>query len=157
MIKNIWVTRGLSAIAIIIFGAVLWNLTFLLDFAYQSVIRKIIALFATNNFPMERSWYPLLMHGSFVIIIGFVSWLVYRTKWPVLAKAIYLTVPAAVVLVTVGILLYRWPITSYLAGAIITISILSHFRQTKQPWQYFFAIIFTTLTLFIFTIFGGEI
>lgn len=157
MIKNPWVKKILSALAIIVFGYILWTLTFLFDFAYQSLIRRIIQVFISNNPPLELNWFPIVMHGSFMLLIGFISWLIYRTKWPVLAKAIYLTVPAAVVLVTIGILLYRWPIASYLAGAIIVISILSHFYQTKQPWQYYFAIIFTSITLFIFTLSGGEI
>jgi hypothetical protein len=97
------------------------------------------------------------MHSSFVVIIGIISWIVFRSGLRVLYKAIYMTVPVAVVLATVGIFLYRWPIVSYSVGSLLCIGALCYLYRTKQPWLYYYTVILVGITLAIFTLLGGEI
>lgn len=157
MIKNPKVKIILSALAVAIFGFILLNLTFIFDAIYQNAARGFVGLFISVNHDMKLYWYPLLMHGSFVIVIGLISWLIFRSKLDTLYKAIYMTVPVAVVLATVGIFLYRWQIVSYSVGSLLCIGTLYYFYRTKQPWLYYYAVVLVGLTLAIFTLLGGEI
>ena len=156
LLKNLLVKNILLALVVTIFGFILLILTFLFDFIFQSAIRGFIGFFTlldTNNL----YWFSPLMHFLFVVVIGLISWFVFRSKLKVLYKAIYMTVPVAVVLVTVGIFLYRWPIASYFVGSLLCIFTLYYFYRTKQIWLYYYAVILVGLTLAIFTLLGGEI
>jgi len=157
LLKNPLVKNILSAVAVAIFGFILLNLTFLFDFIFQSVIRALVSLFIPLTPDTNLPLLPGLFHGSFVVVIGLISWLVFRSKLKVIYKAIYMTVPVAVVLATVGIFLYRWPIVSYSVGSLLCISALYYFYRTKQPWLYYYTVVLVGLTLAIFTLLGGEI
>ena len=152
LVKNI-----LSALAVAVFGYMLLIITFIFDTVYQGVIRGIVRLFIPLGPDMNIRWLPPLFHGSFVVVIGLISWLVFRSKLKVLYKAIYMVVPVAVVLVTVGIFLYRWPIISYSVGSLLCIGTLYYFYRTKQPRLYHYAVILMGITLAIFALTGGEI
>lgn len=152
VIKNI-----LLALAVLIFGFILLNLTFLFDALFQSAIRGLVGFFIPLNLTMDLYWFPPLMHGSFVIVIGLISWLVFRSKIKALYKAIFMTVPVAVILVTVGIFLSRWPIISYFVGSLLCFSALYYFYRTKQPWLYYYSVVLVGLALVTFTFLGGEI
>ena len=147
----------LSALAVTFFGFILLNLTFLSDALYQGAIRRFIGLFVPLGPELAFDWFPPLMHGSFVVIIGLISWLVFRSKLKIIYKAIFMTVPVAVVLVTTGMFLYHWPVVSYSVGAFLCTGTLYYFCRTKQPWIYFWAVILVGVTLAIFTTLGGEI
>jgi hypothetical protein len=157
LLKNSIAKSILSAIAVAFFGSILLNLTFLFDVLYQSAIRGIVGLFIPLGPDMKLYWFPPLMHASFVLVIFFISWIVFRSKLGVLYKAIYLTVPVAVVLTTVGIFLYRWPIVSYSVGSLLCIGALYYLYRIKQPWLYYYTVILVGITLAIFTLLGGEI
>ena len=92
-----------------------------------------------------------------MIIIALISWVIFRTKLPVLIKAIFMTVPTAVALVTIGILLYSFPIVPYIVGATLTLGVLYYFYRTNKPWLYYYSVILVAITLMIFTLMGGEI
>ena len=156
LFKNQIVKNILSALAVAFFGFILLNLIFLFDFIYQSAIRGIAILFIPLGSETNMYWFPSL-HGSFVVIIGIISWFVFRTKLRVLYKAIYMTVPVAVVLATMGIILYRWQVISYSIEALLCIGTLYYFYRTKQPWIYYYTLILVSLTLAIYTLTGGEI
>ncbi|PIV10883.1 hypothetical protein CO007_00335 [Candidatus Roizmanbacteria bacterium CG_4_8_14_3_um_filter_36_10] len=103
------------------------------------------------------SWLPPLMHGLFVIVIGIISLFVFRSKLKTLLKSIYMTVPLAVVFVSLGMFFYRWPIIAYLLGGLTTFGLLYYFYHTKKPWLYYYTLILVSLTLSIFSLMGGEI
>jgi hypothetical protein len=147
----------LSALAVAVFGFILLNLTFLFDALYQGIIRRFIGLFIPLGPEMDMRWLPALFHGSFAVVIGIISWFVFRTKLKPIYKAIYMTVPAAVVLVTVGMFLYRWPALVYSVGGLLCLSTLYYFYRTKQPWIYYYAVVLVGVTLAVFTLAGGEI
>jgi hypothetical protein len=139
-------------------GFVLLNLTFLLNY----LVFQFINIFMPSN-PMPSNpesapqWFPLARHILFLIIIALISWIVFRSKLRVLIKAIFMTVPTAVTLVTIGILLYPSPVLPYLVGALLTIGVLFYFYRTHRPWLYYYSVILVALVLMVFTLMGGEI
>jgi hypothetical protein len=153
IVKNI-----LSALAVAFFGFILLNLTFLLDFGFQSALNRIVGLFV-RGVNMDMAWgaYPPLKHLLFCILICLLSWIVFRSKLGTLYKATYMTVPLAVVFATIGIFLYRWPILPYLVGLVFSGAVLYYLRRTRQPWIYYYALILVGLVLAIFSLSGGEI
>jgi len=68
-----------------------------------------------------------------------------------------ITVPIAVVLVTIGMFLYRWPVVAYSVGSLFSVGILYYLYRTKQPWLYFYAVILVSLSLLTAGLFGIEI
>ncbi|MBU4227794.1 hypothetical protein KJ813_02615 [bacterium] len=157
MFKNPIVKNILSALAVAVFGFILLNLAFIFDFLVQSVVKGLIELFTPVDFETNFQWLPPAMHGLFTVIIGIVSWFVFRSKLSTLYKAIYMTVPLAVVFVTLGIFLYRWPVAAYSLGSLLSIGVLYFFYRSKQPWLYYYTVILVGLVLAIFSLLGGEI
>lgn len=157
MFKNPIIKNILSALIVSASGFILWNITFLVDFLFQSIIRGIFGLFVKVGPDSTLYWYPITMHGLFVVFIGLISWPILRSKMRVLFKAIYLTVPLVVVLVTLGIFFYRWPPVPYILGGLFTIGILYYLYRTKKHWLYYFAVLFTSLVLLIAALTGVEI
>jgi len=153
MFKNPRLKNILLALAVAVFGFVLLNLTFLLNYLVFQFIDLIVP---HSSMPANR-WFPLIRHALFLVIIGLISWPIFRSKLGVLFKAIYITVPVAIFLVTIGIFLYEWPIVPYLVGGVFTLVVLFCFYRTKQPWLYYYSVILVALTLMIFTLLGGEI
>ncbi|MDD3887562.1 MAG: hypothetical protein PHN19_02200 [Patescibacteria group bacterium] len=152
IVKNI-----LSALAIAFFGLILLNLTFIFDALYQGIIRGIVNLFIPFNPESRLYWLPFLFHGSFVIIIGLISWPIFISKIRVLFKAIYMTVPTAVILVTLGMFLSNFPIVLYSISILLCIATLYLFYKTKQSWLYYYTVILVSLALTIYNLLGGEI
>lgn len=152
LLKNIF-----SILAVVVFGFILLNLAFILDALYQGIVRSIIGLFIPLGPELQLYWFPPLMHFSFLVVIGLISWLVFRSRLWTLLKAIYLSVPVAAVLVTIGMFLYRWPVIVYPLGTLLCICTIYYFYRTKQPWIYYFTVIFWSIVLAIFTLSGGEI
>jgi len=157
MFKNPLVKKILSALAVAGFGFVLLNLTFIFDALFQGLLRLIFRLFTPVDLMMTFNWFPSLMHGLFLVIIGLLSWFVFRSKLSIFFKAVYMTVPMAVALVTLGMFLFSSPLPAFSLGALLVIGVLYYFYRTKQPWLYYYAVILISLTLAIFTLSGGEI
>ena len=157
ILKNPTIKNILSALAVAVFGFILLNLTFILYYFFHSFIIKILRLFVTIGPESGPRWLPPLIHFSFLVFIGFISWFVLKSKMKVLLKTIYMTVPLAVLFVTLGIFLYNWPIAVYSLGALISAGILYYFYRTKQPWIYYYTLILVALALAIMTLMGVEI
>jgi hypothetical protein len=157
-IKNPTVKHILSAIAVPIIGFLLLNLVFILDFLFQTAVRRIFAFFGRNMNPEQNLLFiPPFLHILFAILVLLISWFVLRSKLGTLWKAIYLTVPWAVVLATLGILLYQQPLTLAIMGISLIISFLVYLYQTQQPWIYYYSVILVAVVLSVFTLMGGEI
>jgi len=159
MFKNRYIKNVLSALAVAVFGFVLLNLTFLFDFLFQSLIVRFIKLFIPIivDPEMDYHWFPPMMHASFVVVIGLISWFIFKSKLGKIYKAIYSTVPLAVVFATIGIFLYRWPVLAYGINTLVFGVILFYLYKTKKPWIYYYTLILVALVLLIFTLSGGEI
>ena len=154
--KNLLFRYILPAIALTIFSFILLNITFVVDFLFQSLIRGIVMYFIPID-EMKDVWFPPLMHFLFVIFIGCISWIVFKSKLRVFIKATYMTVPLAVVMVTIGMFLYQWSVVSFLLGGLFILSVLYYLHYTKQPWLYYYSTILISLTFFIVGLLGVEI
>jgi hypothetical protein len=155
--KNTIVKNILSAIAVAGFGFILLNLAFLFDYLFQSLVDGFIKLLTPVNFNMTCYWFPPIKHAMFVVIIGLISWLIFRSKLRVLYKAIFMTVPLAVVYITIGIFFYRWPIIIYSLGGLFNIGVLYYFYRTKKSWLYYYTLILVGITMLIVGLLGIEI
>ncbi|MFH1388583.1 MAG: hypothetical protein ABIG86_01015 [Patescibacteria group bacterium] len=149
----------LSALAVAGFGFILLGLTFFFGFLFQSLITKIVKLFIPVNVnpEMDYYWFPSMLHALFVVVVGLISWPIFRSKLRVPYKAIYMTVPLAVVFVTLGIFLYRWPVVAFSIGGLFSIGVLYSFYRTKQPWIYYYTVILVATALAIMTFLGVQI
>lgn len=157
MFKNPIVKKTLSAVAVAIFGFILLNLAFLFDFLIQSLVDSVIKLFTPADINMDWSWFPSVKHAMFVVIIGLISWFVFRSKLGVFYKAIYMTVPLAVIFATLGMFLYPWPLIAYSLGGLFGIGVLYYFYRTKQPWLYYYTVILVGLVMLFMGLTGAEI
>ena len=152
VLKNI-----LSALAVAFFGFILLNLAFIFDALFQGVLRMLFGLFLPLGPESNLYWFPPLMHCLFLAVIFLISYFVFKSKLKVIYKAIYMTVPVAAVLVTVGMFLNHWPIAVYSVGVLLCAGTLYYFYKTKQPWLYYYTVILVSVVLAIFTATGGEI
>jgi hypothetical protein len=150
---NPWIKNILSALAVAVLGFVLLNLTFLLNF----LLFKLIDLCLPHELITAFPWFPMVRYALFLVIIILISWPVFRSKLSTLYKAIYLAVPTTVVLVSIGIFMYRWPPAAYLVGGIFAAGILFYLYCMRQPWLYYYAVLLVALTLMVFTLLGGQI
>ncbi len=155
--KNKAVKNILSALAIIVFGFILLNIAFMFDFLFQSAIMAILKLFIPGDLFLQYPWFPPVMHVLFLIVIGLISWIVFNSKLKVLLKAIYMNVPLAVVFMTIGMFFYPWPLVTFLIGGLFFISVLYYLYRTKQPWLYYFSLIFIGVLMLLVVITGVEI
>lgn len=154
MIKNPLLRNILSALVVAVSGFILLNLTFLFFAAVDWLLEKLIIPGST---PMERPWFMPVSFAVSAAIIALISWFVFRSKLTTLIKAIFLTVPVAVILALIGITLYHWPVIPYMVGGLLTISVLFYFYRTKQHWLYYYTVILVALALMILALLGVEI
>lgn len=157
ILKNPIIKNVLSAIAVAGFGFILLNLAFIFNFLFQNFVDKIARLFTSVDFNMAWHWFPMLKHLMFVVIIFLISWFVFRSKLGVLYKAIFMTVPLAVVYVTIGIFFYQWPIIAYSLSGLFSIGVLYYFYRTKKPWLYYYTLILVGLAMLLVGLLGIEI
>jgi hypothetical protein len=153
LLKRPYVINILSALAVAAIGFVLLNLTFLFNF----LVFRFIDIFIPDDLESLPRWLPVARHILFVIIIGLISWVMFRLKLPVLIKAIFMTVPTAVTLVTIGILLNPVPVLPYVIGGLLTIGVLYYFYRTNKSWLYYYSVSLVAVILMVFTLMGGEI
>lgn len=147
----------LSVIAIPIFGFILLNIIFVLYALFYFLVTKIINIFIRIN--VEMSWYflPSIIRFCFLSVIIIVSYFIFRSKLKTLFKAIFLVAPVASTLVILGIFLYHWPVIIYSLGFLLVSGVIYYLYKTKQPWIYYYSLIFTSLALAIFFASGGDI
>jgi len=153
LMKHPWVKNILSALVVAAAGFVLLNLTFL----FYALVFQFFDIFARGNPGPIPQWIPAARAIIFMAIIALISWLVFRSKLPVLVKATFMTVPTATVLVFVGMFTYPSAFLPYLIGGLLVAGVLFYFYRTHKPWLYFYSVLLVALTLMIFTLMGGEI
>lgn len=150
ILNNPYVKNILSALAVSFFGFILWNLAFVL----YALFVKTVLIFTPVEVVHPSSWYMLLI---FAVMLAILSWFVLKSTLPDLIKATWTTVPLVVVLVGIGILTYPNSLLSFGLSAAVVMLILLYLWLSKTSWIYFYATLFTTITLLIFTLSGGEI
>jgi len=152
MVKNVF-----YALAVAVFGFILLNLTFIFDAFYQGLVRGFIGLFVNLDLNMDLYWFSPLMHFSFVVVIGLISWFIFKSKLKSIYKAIFMTVPLAVVFATIGMFLYSWTWAVYLIGILFFAGVFYYLCRTKQPWIYYYTLILISFLMFLVALLGVEI
>jgi hypothetical protein len=152
IVKNI-----LSAIAVAVFGFALLNLVFIIYALFQNLIIMAIEFFMPPTSDSDLYLFPPLIRVLSLIIIGIISWFVFKLKINTVYKAIYMTVPLAAVFVTIGIFLSSWHILVYLFGALFSFGVLYYFYRTKQSWIYYYTLILIALVLLIMNVLRIDI
>lgn len=158
-LENPLVVKILSAIAIVIVGFILLNLTFLAAFLFNNLLDVVVGLFGLSRETLNRdmNWYPSLRHLLFTLSVIGLSFLVYKSKLKDLLKAIYTPVPVATIMVTFGIFFYTVPAVVYVLSGIFFLGSLYYIYVTKRPWVYYYALISTTMLLLYGMLTGAEI
>lgn len=153
------IIRGiLEMVAVVIGGIILLNLTFLLDYVFQNILLLILkSFFDVESLYKNAFWFPSLMHVLFVFLMGVITYYIFKSKWKTLFKAIYLSVPTAVTLVSLGIFLYQKPIVVLTLSVGLVLLVLFFFYKKKLPWIYFVSIIWISITLLVMNILGKDI
>lgn len=146
----------LPAVAVLVLGYIFLNLAFLLDFFYQTIIRALlqpIYQWDKDSF----SLFPAVLHISYLLLLGILSWFLLRLRMHRILKASYLTVPLAAGYVTIGMFTYANQVVSFLCGAVFGGITLYAILKTKLHWLYQFAWGAITVTMILGAIFGMEI
>ena len=133
----------LIIIAMPILGFILLNLTFIFDALFQLILRMVRI--------------PINMHILFAIFILIISWFVLKSKLKNIYKAVYSHIPVAVILVTEGILLYKWTPAVYIVGSLTYGIIILYLYKTKKEWYFYYSVSWLTLALLIMGILGVDI
>lgn len=150
-----WQKNVLSALVIVGGGFLLFNAAFMLAaFVGTACTFLVGAISQTDDFALN----PMFWWLVFIVIIMVVSWFVLRTKWNVLVKATYLTMPLMVALIFTGVLLFKRPTwVPAVAGAAIVCAVLFFLYRKKLPWQYYFAVLYTGALALYVMLAGVEI
>jgi len=101
---------------------------------------------------------PYIAWPIYLVIILVISWFVFRSKLPDLAKATYLTLPLMIAVVFEAILLYeqsQWLILG--VGAVIVCAVLLFLYIKKLSWLYYFATLYVAVLGMIILFTGVEI
>lgn len=126
-------------------GLVLFGLTFMADFAFQSLLRIVF-----------KAGGPL--HVLFALLTLVASYYVLKAdKLPDLLKAVYFTVPAIVSLITVYISLYQWPVMAYVSMAVVAALLILYLYRTRRSWIFYYALGFVGVVLLVVQLTGMEI
>lgn len=146
----------LQVILIAVVAFILWNVVFILDYLFSLTILDLVKLL-TGGSEQDFDFLMPLIQVAYASLFGRAAWLVWKSRVKIIYKAIFLTIPMAIVLVLAGIFFYRWPAAAFGVGTLATLGVLFQFQRTKQPWQYWWSVIFTSVALAIFFLSGGEI
>ena len=122
MIKNPILKNILSALAILVFSVILLILIFLLYTLINDFYTKLL------------HWGPNPGPITSVVVLAVLSWFIFRSKLATLYKAIYTTVPVAIVLAVILICCVDkgWPVLGYSLSALFSLGILAYLFLTKK-------------------------
>ncbi len=151
--KSPLVRNILSALAVSFFGFALWNLAFIILAGMVRIPLLLLPGSVVETMPRLMPYVLVL----FIALLTVLGWWVFRSSLPDLFKATYLTMPLVVVLTGIGVMTYPNPRLSYGLCTAVVAAVLAALVITKRPWIYYYATLYTAITLLIFTLAGGEI
>ena len=151
--KSVYLKYFLSALAIVAGGFFLFNIVFLI---FAGIINGIL-FFLPDDFTATDTWFmPVAMSMIGIsFLVGF--YFLFKSKLPQLIKAVLMTVPAAIVFVGIGVALYKWPWAIYTLSILIGLTVFYYFYRSKQPWLYYFSILYVAIALIIMSLTGTDI
>jgi len=131
-LKN-WQKQVLSVGILMAGGYVLFTLAFIL---YAFVINGLMALGGMS----ENASPPAIGRVVAYLLILILSWLVFRSRLPVLVKATVLQMPLMVTLVMLGIVLYGQSILLLIVlGIAVMGATMAFITYRRLSWQYWFS------------------
>lgn len=136
-------------VAIVVGGFILFNLGFLLA---AVVIRGTQILLG----PTLGS--PAIGRYVFLAVMGLISWFVFKSKLPTIAKATFMSLPLITLLLMIGISFFGTPLwlTIALDATVIGV-VLFNLKQNHYPWQYYFSTGYVAILMVIIGITGMDI
>ncbi|MCL4364635.1 hypothetical protein M1328_05360 [Patescibacteria group bacterium] len=155
--KNKTVKKILSALLVAVFGYIVINLTYLVDFIFQTFLDDVVRIFFKAEVNLVWHWYPIAKDLLFLLIVVLVSRSVFQSKMKTLYKNIFLTLPLSVIYTTINIFFFRWPIVVYLAEAYFFFGFLYVFKRLKLSWLYFYTLYFFSLLILILNMMRWQI
>ena len=135
----------LPVVVIMVGGFFLFGVAFVGDFAFQSVLRRLVRI----DFPL---------HIPYALLVLVISYFILKsTKLPDLFKATYFCMPAMVTLLITYISLYNWVIVAYIAEVIVAGLLLFYLIRTKRTWIFYFALSYVLVLVITIRILGIDI
>jgi|GEM_PF-2056502 hypothetical protein len=133
MTMKTWQKQGLTMVVLMAGGYVLFTLAFVV---FALVVNGLMALLGLP----ENASPPAIGRVLAYLLIILGSWLMLRSRLPVLVKAIVLQMPLMVTLVLMGIVLYGQAIVLIIFMGIVVIGATVVFIAYKKlSWQYWFS------------------
>ena len=135
----------LPIVVVMVGGFVLFGVAFFGDFAFQTVLRRLVRI----EFPL---------HIPYALLVLVISYFILKsTRLPDLLKAAYFCVPAMVTLLITYISLYNWPVVAYIAEIIVAGLLLFYLIRTKRTWIFYFALAYVLVLVITIRIMGIDI
>lgn len=153
MFKNNGIRNILTALAVTAGGLILLQLTFLFAAIFQMCLHRF--WMAVPDAAMR--WFALGRHVLFLIVILLLSFVLFKTGLDYRLKAAFLAVPTAVTFVTIGLLLYWWPVLLYSVSVLLFVGILFYFYRTGKPWLYYYSVSWVSALLLAMMVMGVDI
>lgn len=151
MKMNPYQKKLFSVLVIVVGGYILFNLAFLLAALVINASSSILGV-AQNEAP------PITGKVLYFILIGLISWLVFRSRLNDLSKATYLTMPLMVIIVMTYISIYQLSI--WIVGSIevvIVCAVIFYLYKKKLSWLYFFSVFYVSILALCIAIFRIQI
>ena len=143
-----WKMHLIAVLSIFVGGFCLFQLAFFLAAIVMNGISTI-----TNTMGQP----PYLGLVVYILLILIASYFIFRTKWHVIIKATYLTMPLMIVTIAVAILLYETPWIAYIVDGAIMGGLLIYLIATKKHWYYSVATLYVGVVLLLIQILNIEI
>lgn len=146
----LWLKNILSAVMIMAGGLALFTLAFLTTAFVTNAFIRVFGMERIGNPYGTGRWFTLLL-------ILFLSWLIFRSKINDTVKATFLTMPLMVVLVLTGIGFYQQPAWIVGIGAVVIGAVLFYLHQRRLPWVYYFATLYVAALALYVLVSGVDI
>ena len=151
MKRKKWLMNGLSVLAILIGGFLLFLAGFMLA---ALVINGTIRLLGLP----DHATPPLAGRIVFLLVLIVLSIVVFLLRLPDVVKATYLTMPLMVALVLMGIVFYGFPtIVVFGIGCLIVLSVVFFLIWKKLSWMYYFATAYVSVLALCILLFRIDI
>jgi len=164
LLKNPCVKNILSALAVATLGYILVIFTvFIGQNQWHDLLARIVNIFIPIDFrstpvppdvPNPHPWFNWMVQISWVVLIGLIFWVLFRSKIGNLLKAAFIPVP---------LVIYESILASHIENRVfllivrmlILIGILFYLYRTKQPWLYHYSVILSGLLVLAIYFFTG--
>lgn len=156
MLEKAWQKNVLSALAIMIGGFVLFNVAFMMAALVNKTTFFLLSLLIRETDSGFEQWF-FLWHIFFLVIVLVLSFLILRLPVHDLIKAIYFTMPLAVVITEISVQLYPMQVLVYAVNALVIAGVLAFLILKKKSWLYFYATGFVAVVMLVVGILGIDI